>query len=460
MSKKKWLPALLIIMIIADWLIIQFAPRMLNELSMEVTLSAEYTGDFQVYYAKDGIFSLEQAAIAKYNKAGELQTLKFDLGTEVYQDYRMDFGDAASEIVITDVKFVCGSQELHIPLTALTESTERHSILSIVQGENEIILNVGADDPRCRLQMGDLSLTNIENFVEEASASKTFFYHVLVCIAVDIVLIGFFIAGKHLKTLIRELVQNRRLILKLSVNDFKTKYVGSYLGIIWAFIQPVVTVIVYWFVFSVGLRVVPTGNVPFVLYLVSGIVPWYFFSDCLSGGTNALIEYQYLVKKIVFKISMLPMVKIISAMFVHLFFIAVALVIAILSGYLPGLYSLQIFYYIFCNFVLSLAIVFITCSVVVFFRDITQIITVILQVGIWALPIMYNFEVIPDRFQFVFRLNPMFYIVDGYRDAIVYGNWFFDKFYETVWFWFITVILFGIGTMIFKRLKVHFADVL
>ena len=120
-----------------------------------------------------------------------------------------------------------------------------------------------------------------------------------------------------------ELYHNRQLIFSLAKNDFKTKYAGSYLGIVWAFVQPIVTILVYWFVFSVGLRAGNADDYPFVLYLVSGIVPWFFFQDALNGGTNALLEYNYLVKKVVFKISILPMVKVISAMFVHCFFCGV-----------------------------------------------------------------------------------------------------------------------------------------
>ena len=119
---------------------------------------------------------------------------------------------------------------------------------------------------------------------------------------------------KKILALPAELYQNRKLVLSLAKNDFKTKYAGSYLGIVWAFIQPIVTILVYWFVFSVGLKAGTVSDYPFVLYLVSGIVPWFFFQDALNGGTNALIEYNYLVKKVVFKISILPIVKIISAL--------------------------------------------------------------------------------------------------------------------------------------------------
>lgn len=157
---------------------------------------------------------------------------------------------------------------------------------------------------------------------------------------------------KKILALPAELYQNRKLVLSLAKNDFKTKYAGSYLGIVWAFIQPIVTILVYWFVFSVGLKAGTVSDYPFVLYLVSGIVPWFFFQDALNGGTNALIEYNYLVKKVVFKISILPIVKIISALFVHIFFLAFALILCACYGYTPSLYTLQIIYYSVCTFLL------------------------------------------------------------------------------------------------------------
>ena len=129
-----------------------------------------------------------------------------------------------------------------------------------------------------------------------------------------------------------ELYHNKRLILSLSRNDFKTKYAGSYLGIVWAFIQPVVTIMVYWFVFTIGLKAGDMAEYPFVLYLISGIIPWFFFQDALNGGTNALMEYNYLVKKVVFKISILPIVKVLSALFVHAFFVVFALIICSFNG--------------------------------------------------------------------------------------------------------------------------------
>lgn len=258
-----------------------------------------------------------------------------------------------------------------------------------------------------------------------------------------------------------ELHHNRRLILQLAKNDFKTKFSGSYLGIIWAFIQPIVTVLVYWFVFS-KLRPGEGRAVPFVLWLVAGLVPWFFFSEALNNGTSALLEYSYLVKKVVFKISILPIVKVTSALFVHVFFILVVLVMYIFSGHIPGIHAIQIIYYSFCMFVMVLGISYATSAIVVFFRDLSQVINIVLQVGVWMTPIMWEFGDlnITGILAIIFKLNPMYYIVFGYREALIDKVWFWQHPWQTIYFWVFTGVVFFIGAKLFKRLKVHFADVL
>lgn len=268
-------------------------------------------------------------------------------------------------------------------------------------------------------------------------------------------------------SLLIEIYHNRKLVFSLAKNDFKTKYAGSYLGIIWAFIQPIVTVLVYWFVFEKGLKAGAMNTkagieVPFVLWLVAGIVPWFFFSDALNGATSALLEYAYLVKKVVFKISILPIVKMISALFVHLFFVGFALVLFAAYGYFPDFYTLQVFYYSLAMFMLILGLSYATCSIVVFFRDLTQIINIALQIGIWVTPIMWNIDTmeLPPAVLRIFKLNPMYYIITGYRDALINKVWFFEHPVQTIYFWILTAVLFCLGSVIFRRLKVHFADVL
>ena len=258
-----------------------------------------------------------------------------------------------------------------------------------------------------------------------------------------------------------ELYQNRRLIWKLAKNDFKKRYAGSYLGAVWAMIQPVVTVLMYWFVFDhLGFMRGGMTDVPYVLFLTAGLVPWFFFTESLTTGTMALLEYNYLVKKVVFKIDILPIIKIIAATFIHAFFVLVLIIIACVYGYYPSLYTLQIFYYSFCMFILVLALCYTTCAVVIFFRDLSQIINIALQIGMWATPILWNIESIGGTWQKIFKLNPLVYVVNGYRSAVYEKQWFWQDLSGTAYFWIVTFLFFLLGTMIFKRLKPHFADVM
>ncbi|MCH5258114.1 MAG: ABC transporter permease [Lachnospiraceae bacterium] len=283
------------------------------------------------------------------------------------------------------------------------------------------------------------------------------------CVLITFTCIIFAIYYDRIMTIPTELFQSRKLIWKLAKNDFKKRYAGSYLGIVWAMAQPVVTVLMYWIVFD---RVFGTDRaigveVPYVLYLTAGLVPWFYFSEAVTQGTMALIEYNYLVKKVVFNISILPIIKVIAATFIHIFFVVVLLVVSIGYGYYPSIYTIQIVYYSFCMFFLVLGMSYMTCALVVFFRDLQQIINIVLQIGMWATPILWDITRLnTDNMKTLFKLNPLVYIVNGYRSAIYEEVWFWEHFYSSTYFWIFTISLFCIGTLVFRRLRVHFADVL
>ena len=287
----------------------------------------------------------------------------------------------------------------------------------------------------------------------------------IACIIIIIALAVFYRFYDRLVSLPVELWDSRKLIWKLAKNDFKNRFAGSYLGKVWAFVQPVITVAVYWFVFDyvMGSRaeaLAGTIELPYVIWLTAGLVPWFFFSEALTGGTMALLEYSYLVKKVVFKISIIPIIKVISASFTHIFFVCFMLVVYFCMGFTPDWYLLQLPYYSLCLFLFVLALAYSTCAVVLFFRDLAQIINIGLQIGMWATPILWDLNTVPPIMQFILKINPMYYIVNGFRSAMFEKRWFWQEFYSTMYFWIVTVILFGIGALIFRRLKVHFADVL
>ncbi len=250
------------------------------------------------------------------------------------------------------------------------------------------------------------------------------------------------------------------LFTSLVKNDFKQEFLGSFLGIAWAFIQPTFTILIFWFVFQVGFKAQPVGDYPFILWLIAGMIPWFFFSEGLGKATNSIVSKSYLVKKIVFNISLLPVIKITSAFIIHLFFIFFMIGMFWIYGYAPDIYYFQIVYYLIVTIFLIYAISLITSSLAVFTKDVSQFVSMTLQFGFWLTPIFWNLQMVPQKYHFIIQLNPLVYIIEGYRDIFINKTWFWEDVNMTIYFWACAIIFYIIGKIVFKKLRPFFADVL
>ena len=261
--------------------------------------------------------------------------------------------------------------------------------------------------------------------------------------------------------MLKRLTNNIEIIWNLAINDFSTKYAGSAFGVFWAFFQPVITIIVYACVFQFGLKSTsPIEGVSYIFWFATGMVPWFFFSDAIRAVTNSLIEYSYLVKKVVFDITMLPIIKLISSLLVHLVFIVLLIIIAIFNHEALSLYAFQTIYYLICAIVLAYAIGKFNSAIILFFRDLGQIVNILLDIFMWATPIIWAYQIVPEKYQIIVKINPIYYIIEGYRDSFINHTLFIEKIGLTGWFWFITIILLIIADVVFKKLRPQFADVL
>lgn len=262
-----------------------------------------------------------------------------------------------------------------------------------------------------------------------------------------------------MKGFILYLKDNRKIFTKLLKNDFKSRYSGAYLGAVWGVIQPVVTVLIYWFVFQVGLKSGdrPDGT-PYIVWMMAGIIPWFFFSDALGAVTNVFVEYSYLVKKLNFRISLLPLVKIGSSMILHFVFLLFVMLILNFSGFHAAWTYIEIFYYMSAAAYCAAGAGLTAAALTVYMRDVSQLVSIIIQIGFWALPIVWGPEVLGGGFVFLFQLNPVFYIVEGYRKALVTHEWFWSEPLYTAYFWTVTTMMLAAGIYIFRKLKPYFAD--
>lgn len=366
------------------------------------------------------------------------------------QTVRFDFSSVIDDFVNIKKVRVCVLQNCE----SLENELLHSEIINDLERTNEGYTVVG-EDPYLYFE---LQPHIVEGFFDSTLETRIMI-SIIIVVLFDILFVVFLYLSMKIRE-VNELLINRNTIWNLAKRDFKTRYAGSYLGVFWAFVQPIVTILIYWFVFEVGFKSSPANGFPFVLWLIAGIVPWFMFSDSLTAVTNCLLEYAFLVKKVVFDIKMLPFVKVISALFVQIFFIIFSIFIFSINGFYPSLYLIQILYYLFATIMLVIGLGFITSSIIVFFRDLGQIVQILLQIGVWLTPIMWNLSMLSPKLQMIFKFNPCYYIVEGYRDAFINHVWFWEKPFATIYYWIVVLVVLVTGKKIFDKLKAHFADVL
>ena len=227
---------------------------------------------------------------------------------------------------------------------------------------------------------------------------------------------------------------------------------------LWGLLQPLMTIIVYWAVFQFGFRSGDVGETPFVLWFITGIICWLFISEAFSFASNSLLEYNYLIQKVKFNVNILPLVKILSSFYIHLFFLAIVLVICAFFGYWPTMRIVQLVYYMTATIMLVFGMSLLSSSIMVFFRDLSQIISIILLLGMWGTPIAWNLENFSPGVQRLLKLNPFYYLVEGYRDAFLGRKWLPARLELGIYFWIVTITILFICIFFYTKLNPHFPD--
>jgi len=254
-----------------------------------------------------------------------------------------------------------------------------------------------------------------------------------------------------------------RIVLGLTWQDLRNRYAGASLGLLWSFIQPLVMTAILWFVFAVALGAQPRGGVPFVAWFLVSLAAWNLFADGLGAVTQVFREYAFLVQKIRFDAALLPWVKLLASAVIHLLLLAVVLAVLAAYGVPATWYWLQTAYYLAALALLLRAGGLIAATLNVFSRDVGFAIQAALQFGFWMSPVFWDYDLIPARFQFlapVLKLNPMAYVIRGYRHSLLEGVPFWIEWRQLLYFWALTAALWWLGGRLYRRLKPQFADVL
>ncbi|TGL56531.1 ABC transporter permease [Leptospira ognonensis] len=262
------------------------------------------------------------------------------------------------------------------------------------------------------------------------------------------------------KNFILEIFRLRKLLFDLSIREFKSGHFGSVLGVVWIFVEPMIFMYVMWFFFTKAMRFQPVGNYPFLPWLFCSMIMWQFFSGTCISSANVFSSYSYLMKKPEINLSILPLIKILSSLYVHLIFIFLLIIMMFASGISFSFYWFQSLYYLFATCVLLIGISWITGSVSLFLQDTRNILGVLFQIGYWISPIFWDLNTYPEKYRIFMKLNPFYYIINGYRQSFIYQKPFYEDTFSMIYFWSFTLVCICLGIFTYKRLRPEFGDVI
>ena len=245
-----------------------------------------------------------------------------------------------------------------------------------------------------------------------------------------------------------------REFLKTSVKkEIRGKYKKSFLGVIWSFLNPLLQLLVYAIIFPLILK---NQIDNYVIFLCVGLIPWTFFTTCVTQSASTIIANGGIIKKVYFPREILPISVITSA--TYNFLISTIIILIFLIFYGVGITTYILFYplILIVQYLLMLGISFIISSITVYFRDIEHIIGVIIMALFYGTPIVYSMESIPENFRWILNLNPMAHIIEAYRSIFYYQR--MPDFSALGILFAITIAICIIGYLIFNKLQKGFAE--
>ena len=257
----------------------------------------------------------------------------------------------------------------------------------------------------------------------------------------------------------------RYLIITLARRDIADRYTRNIFGIIWAFFHPLMLIGMYIFIFGFVFRSKVGGQPPsdipidYTLYLLSGLIPWITFSDTLSRSCYQIIDNVNLVKQVRFPIEILPIKLVLATVFTQLILFSGFLSYMIVKG--QYLYWTMLPLFILLILLQGLAMVgvsYFLSALTVFIRDTKDVVQVFVTIGIFATPILFQIEAIPEKFRILFYLNPLTYMTSCYRDVFTYQS----IMHPIAWLIFplFSIITLVFGYRFFTKFKLMFSSAL
>ena len=253
---------------------------------------------------------------------------------------------------------------------------------------------------------------------------------------------------------IKEIIDYREMIKAFVRRDLRGRYKGSFLGFLWTFLNPLLQLCVYSIVFSTILR---AGIDKYYLFLIVALIPWIFFSASVTGGATSIISQKEMVKKIYFPREVLP-ISVVTTNFVNMLlcFIVIFIVIIISGTPLNPIALLCLIPVWIVEYILALGMAFLTSAVTVYMRDMEHILGIVVMAWQYLTPVLYSYDIIPDKYRFLFNLNPMTHVINAYRTILYYHE--VPDLSTLLSALVMGILVLIVGLFVFSKLKKRFAE--
>ncbi|EST13602.1 ABC transporter permease [Sporolactobacillus laevolacticus] len=271
---------------------------------------------------------------------------------------------------------------------------------------------------------------------------------------------------------IREQFKNLYLISRLSLYELKSENTNNYLGTAWVVINPLIQIFIYWLVFGKILgrnKDIPVDNgqfAPYIIWLISGIIVWFFIQPAIIQGSKSIYSRIRFIAKMNFPMSAIPSYVILEKFYQHLMITGIVFVILQFTKYHVSVYIIQLPYFMFAALAFLFSVSLITSTLSTIVRDVHQILISIMRMLFYLTPFLWEparltAAGMPGYIEKILLLNPMYYLVQGYRSTLLGASWYgLDHIWYTAYFWGFVLVALLFGSAIHLRFRDHFVDYL
>lgn len=264
-----------------------------------------------------------------------------------------------------------------------------------------------------------------------------------------------------MRSVLTEIWKNRYRMIRVAQYDRRLENKDSYLGRLWSLLNPMIQIGTFWFVFGFGIRGgQDIDGFPYILWMLCGLIPWFFINTGIVRGASSMYAKAGVVLKLKYPVATVPPGSILVAMYDHIMMLVVLVLIFMVYGYFPSLYWLNLVYYIAYTFIFLSSLALVTSTLTMVARDFQKLIVSLIRLLFYLTPILWSIETLPHELQIILRLNPILYIVNGFRDSLLYNVCFWNYPVEIIFFWAISMILLMAGCHMHHRFKDKFIDLL